>query len=94
MEICKNSMDPEDYRKMSQKDCHVVRRNNKLWSGTPLDMIIEQELMRHMKTSGGLTHGREITDSTLSRWITGMPHCLKVTEALESFSGVITVASE
>lgn len=94
MLACRNTMNMEDYRKMTQKDCHVVRRNNKFWSGTPMDMIIEQELMRRMKTSGGLTHGRGITDSTLSRWITGMPQCLKVTEALESFSGVITVASE
>lgn len=94
MLACKDSMHPEDYRKMAQEDCHVVRRNDKFWSGTPLDMIIEQELMRRMKTSGGLTHGRGITDSTLSRWISGMPQCLQVSEALENFSGVITVASE
>ena len=32
-------------------------------------MTIEQVLMRSMKTSGGLTRGRGLTDSVLSRWI-------------------------
>ncbi|KAB0797138.1 hypothetical protein PPYR_08132 [Photinus pyralis] len=94
MLACKHSMHPEDYRRLTKEDCNVVRRNDKYWSGTPLDMIIEQELMRRMKTSGGLTHGRGITDSTLSRWISGMPQCLQVSEALENFSGVITLTSE
>lgn len=36
-------------------------------------MTIEQTLIRSMKTIGGLTHGRGITDSTLNKWIQGLP---------------------
>ena len=40
------------------KDGHfVVRRTNRNWSGLPTDLIIEQVLMRSLKTTGGLTRG-------------------------------------
>ncbi len=31
---------------------HVVRRNDRFWSGISLDQVIEQDLMRALKTSG------------------------------------------
>jgi hypothetical protein len=37
---------------------HVVRRSDRLWAGLSVDLIIEQVLMRNMKTSGGLTRRR------------------------------------
>ncbi|GBP82936.1 hypothetical protein EVAR_99727_1 [Eumeta japonica] len=36
------------------------------------DQTIEQTLMRMFKSSGGLTHGRGITESTLASWTLGM----------------------
>ncbi len=33
---------------------HVVRRSDRHWAGLSSDLIIEQVLMRSMKTSGGL----------------------------------------
>ena len=41
---------------------HVVRRSDRLWAGLPTDLIIEQVLMRSLKTSGGLTRGRGMTE--------------------------------
>ncbi len=40
----------------------VIRRSNRLWAGLSSDLIIEQVLMRSLKTSGGLTRGRGMTE--------------------------------
>ena len=36
---------------------HVIRRSNDFWAGLSSDLVIEQTLMRSLKSSGGLTHG-------------------------------------
>ena len=41
---------------------HVVRRSNPLWAGLSTDLVIEQVLMRSLKTSGGLTRERGMTE--------------------------------
>ena len=50
--------------------------------------------MRILKTSGGMTHGRGISDSTLTKWVHALPHCVPLCDALEKFTGVHTVTSE
>ena len=49
-------------------------------------MTIEQTLMRSMKSSGGLTHGREMTDSVLTMWTLGMVYLQNVCDKIEQFS--------
>ena len=39
-------------------------------------------------TSGGMTRGRGITESTLARWVHPLPQCVPICEALESFASV------
>ena len=41
---------------------HVVRRSNPLRAGLSTDLVIEQVLMRSLKTRGGLTRGRGMTE--------------------------------
>ncbi|XP_063235988.1 uncharacterized protein LOC134538524 [Bacillus rossius redtenbacheri] len=90
------------HTKLSEKELDLfvnngmftIRRSGKFWSGTWSDMCIEQCLMRPMKAVGGLTHGRGITDSTLSKWILGTPFYLKVHEAVEEFLGTSISYSE
>ena len=31
---------------------HVIRRSNRFWAGLSADLVIEQELMRSMKSAG------------------------------------------
>ena len=45
---------------------HVVRYSDCFWAGLSTDLIIEQVLMRSIKTTGGLTRGRGIL--RLSVW--------------------------
>ena len=50
--------------------------------------------MRLLKTSGGMTHGRGITDSSLSKWVHALPHSIPICEALEAFTNVHTNTSD
>ena len=51
---------PSVYAKFTQ-GYHVVRRSDAFWAGLPTDLVIEQELMRSVKSVGGLTRGRGMT---------------------------------
>ncbi|XP_026482212.1 uncharacterized protein LOC113389378 [Ctenocephalides felis] len=57
-------------------------------------MTIEQSLMRTMKCLGGFTHGREVKESVLSKWILGMVFLHNVCEEVEKFCNVAFSSSE
>ena len=44
-----------DVHQHFENGLHVIRRSDRLWAGLSSDMVIEQLLMRSMKTSRGLT---------------------------------------
>jgi hypothetical protein len=46
-----------EVNKMFKDGNFVVRRSERNWSGLPADLIIEQVLMRSLKSTGGLTRG-------------------------------------
>ena len=52
---------------------HVVRRSNKFWAGLSSDFVIEQTLMRSLKTSVNLTHGSRMNEEQRSLWTMSMP---------------------
>ena len=41
----------------------VLRRSDRFWAGLSPDLLIEQVLIQSLKTSGGLTRGRGLTDT-------------------------------
>lgn len=84
----------EDYTRFALNGWFTIRRSDKFWSGIWSDMTIEQTLMRSLKSTGGLSHGRGISDSTLSRWILTMPTVTTVTQQVEEFCGVSLTTSE
>jgi len=86
MEEMSNTIPKEDMKAFKDNGYFTIRRTNKLWSGVWSDMTIEQVLRRSMKTSGGLTRGRGITESTISSWIHCMPLSIPLCEALEVFT--------
>ncbi|GBN56282.1 hypothetical protein AVEN_87656-1 [Araneus ventricosus] len=47
-----------------------------------------------MKVSGGLTQGRNMSDSVIARWICTMPGSFKVTDAVKVFSEVTDESSD
>lgn len=42
---------------------HIIRRSDRFWAGLSADLLIEQEYIRSLKTSGGLTRGGGMTES-------------------------------
>jgi len=50
--------------------------------------------MSMLKTIGGMTHGRGITDSTLTKWVHALPRCVSLCDAVEKFRGVHMGISE
>jgi len=67
---------------------HVIRRSNQLWAGLSSDLVIEQVLIRSLKTSGSLTRGQGITEKQLLLWLFSWPACAEVNQAMQEFTGV------
>ena len=58
-----------DVQQHFNKGLHVIQRSNRLWAGLSSDLIIEQVLMRSLKTSGGLTQGRGMMEHQRLLWL-------------------------
>jgi len=67
---------------------HVIRRSNQLWAGLSSDLVIEQVLMRSLKTSGGLTRGWGMTEKQRLPWLFSRPACAEVNQAMQEFTGI------
>ncbi len=71
----------------------MVRRTDRYWAGLSSDLVIEQVLMRSMKTSGGLTRGREMTEQQQLIWLP-MPACAEINRVMLELTGVSYSTSE
>jgi hypothetical protein len=86
--------DHPDVHRSFQNGLHVARRSDRYWAGLSTDLMIEQVLMRSVKTSGGLTRGRGMTETQRLVWLLSMPICAEVNEAMQQFTGVTYHTSE
>ncbi len=75
-----------DVQRHFNKGLHVIRRSNRLWVGLSSDLVIEQVLMRSLKTSGGLTRGRGMTEQQRLLW--PRPACAEINQAMQELTGV------
>ena len=78
---------PDAHRKFME-GYHVVRRSDRFWAGLSTGLIIEQVHMRSIKTHGGLTRGKGMTEAQRLVWILSMPVCASINETMQKFSGV------
>ena len=83
-----------DIHKCFLEGLHVVRRSNRYWAGLSMDLIIEQVLMRSLKTSGGLTRGRGFTDVQRLVWLLSIPACTDINQCMQELTGVNSDSSE
>ena len=75
--------DHPDVYQQFQEDIHVIRRSDSQWAGLSADFVIQQVLMRSIKTSDGLTRGRGMTKQQRLMWVLSMPVCAEVNKAME-----------
>ncbi|KAJ8414824.1 hypothetical protein AAFF_G00023470 [Aldrovandia affinis] len=85
--MCKLQVDHPDVYKRFGEGFHVVRRSDRVWAGLSVDLVIEPVLMRSMKTSGGLTRGRGMTELQRLKWLLSMPACAEVNNAMQELTG-------
>ena len=67
---------------------HVVRRSEREWAGLSTDLVIEQELMRSLKTSGGLTRGSGMSEYQRNIWLLSRPACGHINSVMQSLTGI------
>ena len=77
-----------DVQQYFTEGLHVIRRSNRLWAGLSSDLVIEQVLMRSLKTSGGLTRGHGMTENQRLLWLLSRPACAEVNQAMQELTGV------
>ncbi|XP_053373150.1 uncharacterized protein LOC123533634 [Mercenaria mercenaria] len=68
-----------------QSGSHVIRRSNRYWAGLSSDLVIEQVLMRSVKSTGGLTRGRGMTEMQRTQWLLSMPASAEMNNAMQEF---------
>ena len=73
---------------------HVVRRGNNFWAGLSSDLVIEQTLMSSLKTSGGLAHGRGMSEEQRSLWTMSMPVTAMYNMAMQDFNNLTYTTSD
>ena len=56
--------------------------------------MIEQVLMRSLKTTGGLTRGRGMSEKQRTVWLLSMPICTEINCAMQELTGVQYLTSE
>ena len=83
-----------DVHKSFQDGLHVVRKSDRYSSRLSTDLVIEQVLMRSLKTSGGLTRGRGMTEAQRLAWVMSMPTCAEVNSAMQNPTDIVNNTSE
>jgi 5'-3' exonuclease len=87
------SKHPEVYRKF-QEGYHVIRRTNQFWAGLGCDLVIEQTLMKSLKSTGGLTHGSTMTEQQRALWTMSAPIMCEFNTAMQDFNDLSYTTSE
>jgi len=76
------------YSMFNDNGYHTVRRSDRTWAGLSTDLVIEQVMMKSLKSRGGLTHGRGMTESVRLQWVHSMHKCADVYAAVVTLTGL------
>ena len=89
-----NIIRPDQYLQFTTEGFFTIRRSHRFWIGNFSDQTIKQVLMRQLKSSVGLAHGRWLTASMQSKFVNVIPRCVPICNELETFCGVHAQTSE
>ena len=82
------------YKQFFEHGFHSVRRSDRYWAGLSTDLVIEQVMMRSIKSRGRLTRGRGFTEAVRLMWVYSMHSCVQVYDAMTSLTGLAHRTSE
>ena len=88
---------PEQHPEIHQhfkEDLYVIRRSDRCWSGLSPNLVIEQCLMRSLKTTGRLTRGRGFSETQRLLWGLSMPACAEINSSMQQLTNVKYSTSE
>ena len=72
----------------------VVQRSSRYWAGLSADLVIEQELMRSLKTTGVLTRGSGFTECQRVVWLLSMPICSSYSSKMHDITEKLYLSSD
>ena len=64
------------------------------WGGLSTDRVIEQVLMRSIKSVWGMTRCRGLSEAQRAQWLLSMPACAEKNNAIQEFTGKTYGTSE
>ena len=73
---------------------HVIRRSDTFWAGLGCDLVIEQTLMRSLKSTGGLTRGSGMSEHQRAIWTMSSPVSSSYNHSMQEFCGMQYTTSE
>ena len=73
---------------------HAVRQSDQFWSGLWSDLVIEQILMRSIKTRGGLIRGCGMSESVRHLWVLILNAFASIYQAMTDVSALNVNFSE
>ena len=73
---------------------HSVRISSRFWADLWTDLTIEQVMMRSIKSRGGLTKGRGVTEAVHLQWIYSMHKCAGIHDAMTTVTDLKHKTSE
>ena len=69
-----------------EKGYHTIRRSDRYWAGLWTDLVIEQVMMRSIKSRGGLTQGRGFTETVRLMWVHSAHMCGEIHNAMSTLT--------
>ena len=85
---------PWVYQCFSEHGFNAVRRNCRYWAGLWTDLVIEQVMMRSIKSRGGLTRGRGMTESVRLQWVCSLHKRAAVHDAMTTTTNLKHITSD
>ena len=76
------STHPELHNAFIQGQYHSVWKSDRYWGGLWIELVIEQSMMRTLKSRGGLTRGHGMSESVNLTWIHSMHACGSIHSAM------------
>jgi len=83
---------PNVYRKFL-RGFHVALRSKQCWAGLSSDLVIEQTLMRSLKSTGGLTRGSGMNEYMRKLWTLSAPVTSEYNSAMQDFTDLTYTTS-